>query len=62
MTALTRILRNLRARRTPVPPPIALRPVRFEWATPDWYDAAKEDERDEDEWVARVNDELRKMK
>jgi len=48
MTAISKILRRLRMRK-PSPPPIPeARPVRFEWATPDWYDAAKEAERAED--------------
>ena len=56
MTALTRVLLNLRARRIPMPPPPKEhRPVRFEWATPDWYDAVKEMERDEDEYCRGLN-------
>ena len=48
MTALSQILRRLRMRK-PSPPPIPeARLVRFEWSTPDWYDAVKEAERAED--------------
>jgi len=50
MTAMSQILRRLRMRRIPAMPPVPeKRPVRFEWATPLWFDEAKEAERAEDE-------------
>jgi len=52
MTAMSQILRRLRMRRIPAMPPAPVaekRPVRFEWATPLWFDEAKEVERAEDE-------------
>jgi hypothetical protein len=50
MSALTKILRRLRARR-PVPAPNPAqepRPVRFEWGNYDWYEKAKAQEAAED--------------